>query len=39
VSNGNAPVVGRFLDDLRECVTDLRGRRTDDRSTNYATLE
>jgi glutamate/tyrosine decarboxylase-like PLP-dependent enzyme len=39
VSNGNAPVVGRYLDDLRECVTDLRGRRTDDRSTNYATLE
>ncbi|HVJ97347.1 MAG TPA: aminotransferase class V-fold PLP-dependent enzyme [Acidimicrobiia bacterium] len=39
VSAGNAPVVDDFLADLRTCVAEVAGTRTDDRSTNYATLE
>jgi len=39
VSAGNGPVVDEYLADLVECVREVRGRRTDDRSTNYATLE
>jgi glutamate/tyrosine decarboxylase-like PLP-dependent enzyme len=39
VSAGNAPVVDEFLRDLAECTDTVRGERTDDRSTNYATLE
>jgi len=39
VSNGNAAVIDTYLDDLRACVAELRGRRAEDRSTNYATLE
>jgi sphinganine-1-phosphate aldolase len=39
VSNGNVVVVDQFLTDLAECAADVRGRRTDDRSTSYATLE
>jgi glutamate/tyrosine decarboxylase-like PLP-dependent enzyme len=39
VSAGNAPVVDDFLTDLRACVAKVAGTRTDDRSTNYATLE
>lgn len=39
VSAGNAPVVDEFLDDLRTCVDEVAGTRTDDRSTNYATME
>jgi glutamate/tyrosine decarboxylase-like PLP-dependent enzyme len=39
VSAGNAPVIGDYLDDLRRCVDEVRGQRTDDRSTSYATLE
>jgi glutamate/tyrosine decarboxylase-like PLP-dependent enzyme len=39
VSAGNAPVVDDYLADLAACVAEIRGRRTDDRSTNYATLE
>jgi glutamate/tyrosine decarboxylase-like PLP-dependent enzyme len=39
VSNGNAPVIGAYLDDLRGCVAELCGRRAEERSTNYATLE
>jgi glutamate/tyrosine decarboxylase-like PLP-dependent enzyme len=37
VSAGNAPVVDEFLADLRDAAA--AGARTDDRSTNYATLE
>ena len=39
VSAGNAPVVGAFLADLRECVAESAAARAHDRSTNYATLE
>jgi glutamate/tyrosine decarboxylase-like PLP-dependent enzyme len=39
VSAGNAPIVDEFLRDLHECVAEIRGTRTDDRGTEYATLE
>jgi sphinganine-1-phosphate aldolase len=39
VSAGNASVVDDFLADLRACVSEVGVARTDDRSTNYATLE
>lgn len=39
VSNSNTGVIDQYLVDLTECVDIVRGRRTDDRSTNYATLE
>ncbi|MET1000386.1 MAG: aminotransferase class V-fold PLP-dependent enzyme [Acidimicrobiia bacterium] len=39
VSAGNAAVIGDFVDDLRACVDEVGAARTDDRSTNYATLE
>ena len=39
VSAGNAPVVDDFLTDLRACIAEVGAARTDDRSTNYATLE
>ena len=39
VSPGNAPVIDDYLRDLREVVADVAGRRTDDRSTAYSTLE
>jgi glutamate/tyrosine decarboxylase-like PLP-dependent enzyme len=39
VSAGNAPVIDEYLADLRTCVDAVRGARTDDRTTNYATLE
>ena len=39
VSAGNAPVVDDFLADLHACVAEVGDARTDDRSTNYATLE
>jgi glutamate/tyrosine decarboxylase-like PLP-dependent enzyme len=39
VSAGNAPVIEDYLGDLAACVDEVLGRRTDDRSTNYATLE
>ena len=39
VSYGNAAVVDEYLADLAESIDAVRGRRTDDRSTNYATLE
>jgi sphinganine-1-phosphate aldolase len=39
VSAGNAPVIRDYLRDLAECVGEVLGTRTDDRSTNYATLE
>lgn len=39
VSNSNTGVIEDYLADLGECVAAVRGTRTDDRSTNYATLE
>ncbi len=39
VSAGNAPVVDEFLKDLREAVAEVNARHTDDRGTEYATLE
>jgi sphinganine-1-phosphate aldolase len=39
VSNTNTGVIDDYLHDLAECVTAVRGRRTDDRGTTYATLE
>jgi hypothetical protein len=39
VSNSNTGVIDRYLAYLAACVAEVRGRRSDDRSTNYATLE
>ena len=39
VSNSNTGVIEDYLADLGECVAAVRGTRTEDRSTNYATLE
>ncbi len=39
VSNTNTGVIDQYLADLQACVDEVRGTRTDDRSTNYATLE
>jgi glutamate/tyrosine decarboxylase-like PLP-dependent enzyme len=39
VSFGNAPVIEQYVGDLADCVAEVRGRRADDRSTSYATLE
>lgn len=39
VSNSNTGVIEAYLADLAACVEEVRGRRTDDRSTNYATLD
>jgi sphinganine-1-phosphate aldolase len=39
VSPGNAPVIEEFLSDLRACVAAVGKTTTDDRSTDYATLE
>ncbi|MEQ8858902.1 MAG: aminotransferase class V-fold PLP-dependent enzyme [Pseudomonadales bacterium] len=39
VSNSNTGVIDQYLADLAACVTEVRNKRTDDRSTNYATLE
>lgn len=39
VSNSNTGVIEQYLADLADCVAEVRGRSTDDRSTNYATLE
>ncbi|MGI9602542.1 MAG: pyridoxal phosphate-dependent decarboxylase family protein [Acidimicrobiales bacterium] len=39
VSNSNAGVIDDYLDALADCVTEVIGVETDDRSTNYATLE
>jgi glutamate/tyrosine decarboxylase-like PLP-dependent enzyme len=39
VSAGNAPVIEEYLRDLADCVAEVRGSRTEDRSTSYATLE
>ncbi len=39
VSNGNAPHVDDYLATIGACIAAVGGGRTDDRSTNYATLE
>ena len=39
VSNTNTGVIDDYLETLSTCVRQIRGTRTDDRSTNYATLE
>jgi len=39
VSNTNTGVVDDYLVDLAACVAEVRGQRTDDRTTTYATLE
>jgi glutamate/tyrosine decarboxylase-like PLP-dependent enzyme len=39
VSNSNTGVIDHYLADLRECVAEVRGESTDDRSTNYSTVE
>jgi glutamate/tyrosine decarboxylase-like PLP-dependent enzyme len=39
VSNTNTGVIDDYLADLAECVAAVVGTHTDDRSTNYATLE
>lgn len=39
VSNTNTGVIEEYLDALSACVAEVRGARSDDRSTNYATLE
>jgi sphinganine-1-phosphate aldolase len=39
ISNTNTGVIDQYLEDLAECVATVVGTRTDDRSTNYATLE
>ena len=39
VSNSNTGVIDAYLKDLEECVALVQGKRADDRSTNYATLE
>ncbi len=39
VSNSNAGVIDEYLVALRASVDEVRGTTTDDRSTNYATLE
>ncbi len=39
ISNTNTGVIDQYLADLAECVAAVIGTRTDDRSTNYATLE
>ena len=39
VSNSNTGVIGDYLEALRASVDEVRGTTTDDRSTNYATLE
>ncbi len=39
ISNSNTGVIEDYLGDLDECVAAVVGTRTDDRSTNYATME
>jgi glutamate/tyrosine decarboxylase-like PLP-dependent enzyme len=39
VSNSNAGVMDDYLEALAACVAQVRGTTTEDRSTNYATLE
>ncbi|MFW2334129.1 pyridoxal phosphate-dependent decarboxylase family protein [Ilumatobacter sp.] len=39
VSNSNTGVIDRYVNDLAECVAQVRGDRADDRSTAYSTVE
>jgi sphinganine-1-phosphate aldolase len=39
VSNSNDGIVDDYLADLTQCVAEVRGESTGDRSTNYANLE
>lgn len=39
VSNTNTGVIDDYLEALETCVAEVRGASSDDRSTNYATLE
>ena len=39
VSNTNTGVIDEYLAALAACVAEVRGTRTDDRATSYATLE
>ena len=39
VSNTNTGVIGDYLAALEESMAEVRGQRSDDRSTSYATLE
>ncbi len=39
ISNSNTGVIDQYLEALAESVREVRGESTDDRSTNYATLE
>ena len=39
VSNTNTGVIDDYVTDLAECVAQVGGTTTDDRSTTYATLE
>jgi glutamate/tyrosine decarboxylase-like PLP-dependent enzyme len=39
VSNSNTGVIDAYLRDLHECVAEVRGTTTDDRSTSYSTVE
>jgi len=39
VSNTNTGVIDDYLDALVESIAEVRGHRSEDRSTNYATLE
>lgn len=39
VSNSNTGVIDQYLHDLAECVDEVRGTSTENRSTSYATLE
>jgi hypothetical protein len=32
-------VIEQYLADLKQCLAEVRDKRTDDRSTSYATLE
>lgn len=39
VSNSNTGVIDDYLRDLRECVAEVRGTTTDDRTTSYSTVD
>ncbi len=39
VSYSNTGAIDAYLRDLRECVAEIAGRRADDRSTSYSTVE
>lgn len=39
VSNGNAAAIDEWVHDLAECVAEVRGATTDDRSTTYSTVD